>query len=105
MTLTGYADLNDEGRRTIGHIFFDGRIPLRTIYLTPANIGGCQDGYYMIDWLRMTEWQREAMREFMIERDIHVDEFDECLRIFDLCVPIRTDYVSCVTQDKTDGYN
>lgn len=101
-----YATLNEKGLNVIGHIFKDGRIPLRSILMTLANICGCQDAFYMCDWLRLSQRQKDAMNDFMIvDRGVPAEQIDECLETFNFCVPIHSDLVSWISSDEMRKYS
>ncbi len=83
--------------KTVGHIFPDGKVPLRHILGQAANISGHEGIFYFCDWSKLTPEQKEALVWFMThERGIPEGEIVALLKESKMCIPIRSEIVSGV---------
>lgn len=100
-----WANLTEEGKQIIGHIFTDGRVPLRSLLSLQAKMDGYEGEVYLCDWEQMSPEQQQKMRDFMVqERGIPERQFDAILLDYDMCIPLRAGLVSIAVSKSPGKY-
>lgn len=100
-----YALLTKKGMKQFGHIFPDGRIPLRHILMQEAKIADYSGIIYWADYEKFTEKQKQQIQDFMIKiRKIPEKEFDRFLKENHNCIPLRSELVSAVSSSDVFKY-
>ena len=100
-----WANLTEEGKQIIGHIFTDGRVPLRSLLSIQAVMDGYEGEIYLCDWLQMQPEQQQKMQDFMIKRrGIPEKEFQTTLEACDMCIPLRAALVNITVSTVPQKY-
>lgn len=99
------AYLTDEGMKLFGHIFPNGKIPIRSIIAYQSEIADYKGIVYMCDWRMLSDEQKEKLRRFMVEvRGIPEGDFGNLLESHHQCIPLRNEIVSIVGSDESHKY-
>lgn len=92
MSVKGWtAQLNDKGKREVGHIFPDGAVPIRSPLPSEVHNGDYHGEAYLCDWKRLSAEQQKKLRKLLTgRREIPPEVLDQVLEQTDYAVPIRT---------------